>query len=268
MNKYLNPKKYLNYFNRKTKKICSLLSPKNIKYQIDKVRGWPNRKNFVQCVTFPRSGHHWLVHLLTKYFSKNINYLHSKEDQKNVLRAGTFYYCDFYTHCKQIPCPNYKTNFQKNHDLELKLKKSANFKYIIQFRHCLPSLISWYLFKVRTDNLKDGNQEWEKFARKNIIFWKNFIKKWILSTKNDKNIIYLSYEELTQNPEESLKKVIKFINPKEQINSKFIKDIINKQGIKKVRNIKAFKYFDPKFFKEIEQKIYPELQKLGLKKEI
>jgi len=59
-----------------------------------------------------------------------------------------------------------------------------------------------------------------KICKKNVVFWKNFIKKWILSTKNDKNIIYLSYEELTQNPEKSLKKVIKFINPQEQINSK------------------------------------------------
>jgi len=171
-----------------------LLKSENIKYQIDKVRGWSNRKNFVQCVTFPRSGHHLLVNLLSKYFSRDINYHTSLG--KNTFQAGGFYYCEAYRHCGKTPCINPKVNFQKNHDLGLKLKKNQNFKYVIQFRHYLPSIVSWYLLEVRRNYLKDYNQEWERFAKKNVVFWKNFIKKWILSTKNDKNIICLSYVNL------------------------------------------------------------------------
>jgi len=136
MNKYLNPKKYLNYINRKTKKICFLLKPENIKYQIDKARGWPNRKNFVQCVTFSRSGYYLLLNLLLKYFSNNLNYTDTNGPDtyrvcKEILSAGNFHYC-----------ADIRTNFQKNHDLGLKLKKNQNFKYVIQFRHCLPSIVS------------------------------------------------------------------------------------------------------------------------------
>ena len=71
MNEYLNPKKYFNFIN---KKIYPLFKYKEIKYLIDKARSWSNRKNFIQCVAFPRNGYHLLVNLLLKYFSGNTHY--------------------------------------------------------------------------------------------------------------------------------------------------------------------------------------------------
>lgn len=225
-------------------------------------------KNFIQCVSFPRSGHHLLVNLLLKYFSKNINYQNTDgprthEVCKNVLQAGDFRYCEFYQHCQQTPCSDLKINFQKNHDFDLKLKNVFNFKYIIQYRHALGSLVSWYMIMVEKEEIEDSKEAWEFFVYQKIIFWKKFTQKWVLKNKHP-NILYLSYEALLKHPQEKLEEVINFIRPETTINLKLIEKIIHTQKIRALRQLNSFKYFDPVFFKKIEKDARQELKALNL----
>src|SRR4030042_821818 len=78
------------------------------------------------CVTFPRSGHHMLVRLLTRYYAGELGPLQDspkiqKLAAKHHYRAGKLCYCEYYDHCRTVPCSDTNTNFQKTHALDLKL---------------------------------------------------------------------------------------------------------------------------------------------------
>ncbi|MFO8053161.1 MAG: sulfotransferase domain-containing protein [Candidatus Omnitrophota bacterium] len=239
--------------------------------------------------------------MLLKYFSNDLDYPNTDDikvftqgQNDTVLKAGPLYYCEFYGHCQKTPCIDSRANIQKNHDLDLKLSKKKNTKYIIQYRHPLEAIISWYLAEILRkkrfeDSLNDSKQEWLHFIQdttfKNkmkfwdklifrnipgkILYWKLFIKKWIMN-QDLFDTYCLSYRELTNNPEEKLKSIIRFINPDQSPNINFIKKIISKQNIHKGRNtaekIKEFKYYDSLFFQKLEEKVYSELHKLNMKR--
>src|SRR5688572_24745728 len=61
------------------------------------------------CVSPPRSGHHLLTNYLFKYFSGDVTFsdLAGHETAyraKEIIAAGPLYYCEYYNHCRRIPC--------------------------------------------------------------------------------------------------------------------------------------------------------------------
>ena len=86
-------------------------------------------------VSWPRSGHHLLVRLLTLYFGE------------------TFRYCDFYggvdNCCKTAPCTRADIHLAKSHDFDLALPQIADRKYLIQYRDFVPSVVSNFELHVR-----------------------------------------------------------------------------------------------------------------------
>ena len=256
-----------------------------------------NRK--VINVSFPRSGHHLLVNLLLKYFSKNIDYQNTEDIKKQtqfkeVIPAGEFIYCPFYKHCQMTPCSDRRTNFQKNHDFGLKLNKESSYKYIVQYRHPLECLVSWYKLKAyqKEDSLETwiefigahhGTRNHDKltlreFSKKlnircfrllglemptKLNYWKSFVHKWIIN-RGDIDVYYLPFNELINDPLKKMREVIRFINLKEPYDEELLHKIVERQNIGFRSNIKNFKYYDPKYFKELESKIQKELLKIGL----
>ncbi|MCX6722010.1 MAG: sulfotransferase domain-containing protein [Candidatus Staskawiczbacteria bacterium] len=227
------------------------------------------------CVTFPRSGHHLLVNLLLKYYSKDLNYLETSGDKTDtlcsrVLTAGDMHYCELYNHCKQIPCSDPKTNFQKTHDFDLSLQPSNDFFYIILYRNPLDSIVSHFNYYLHNNmssffasDVNFNRKGWEEFANKDIEFWKNFVKKWLV-WKNDTNRIYVSYEELIKSPHISFINILKFINPNSKIDLNLLSALINRLNIEKKNNIKDFDYYNEGFFSDLEKKVKKEMDLLDL----
>lgn len=206
-----------------------------------------------QCISFPRSGHHLLVTMLYSYYSDR----HQSITDHTYLSAPNFHYCEFYQHCKQIPCSDPQTTLQKNHDLSLQVIPSKHYNYIIQYRSPLPAIVSWYEFSVLHNEYdlatRDSQAEWQKFALQKIKFWKEWKKKWITSDSYQRALL-LSYEELTRSPAESLKKVLAVLHGDvEQIDAELVEKTVQQVDVEDKRDVKEFTYYDPTFFEELTQ---------------
>jgi len=253
----------------------------------------------ILCVTYPRSGHHLLVNMLLKYFSRDIEYPDTDDSRispngvnDEVITAGGFNYCEFYGHCNSVPCSDPRTNFQKNHDFELRLRKDRNRKHIVQYRHPLNALISLYEARLETRasagiQCEDSSREWLDFIgccqlkdalgawsrmryRKvpgRILYWKLFSRKWILNGDLP-DACHLSYERLTEQPARALAEVIAFIDPDENPDLDLIGEITARQNVHCGRNtretLSAFRHYDEDFFCRIEESVAAELQALGM----
>jgi hypothetical protein len=206
-----------------------------------------NRK--VLCVTFPRSGHGVLAKLLKAYFQDK------------------FRYCEYYRCCHRIPCVHPETNFQKIHDFQLKVENNPSNFYIVQYRHPLESITSLYRKSLERgwyDIKEDTKEEWIRFFKREIIFWKKFINKWVINNHNP-NTYYLRYNELIAQTAIKLKEVIVFINPEITIELSRIEKIVAEIGMGVKNRIEDFKYFNKREFQEMEDVVHKELQTLSLK---
>ncbi|MBW2046214.1 MAG: hypothetical protein JRI96_15265 [Deltaproteobacteria bacterium] len=222
----------------------------------------------IQCITFPRSGHHLLVNCLARYFGEDLLFdsrsIESGKDRSH-FSAGELVYCEYYHHCGQTPCADPKTNFQKNHDFGLKLENNLSYNYIIQYRHPIESIVSYYKFQTEySHTIENNKQNWMSFFKKSMVYWAGFTHKWIIKNKNPQTY-YLLYFDLVNNPGVKLKEVIGFIRPSKKVNVKRLSTVVDKTGLRTSCKIKEFRFYDPRFFKEMERKVYKELELLSIK---
>jgi hypothetical protein len=202
----------------------------------------------IQNVSFPRSGHALLRRCLQLYFG-------------NRLR-----YCQYYKTCKKVPCKNPQTNYQKNHDFDLKLENNPRYNFLIQYRHPLESIISFYKFDLYHGFIKkDSKKAWELACKNKIDYWKKFVKKWVINNKNP-NTLFIQYNKMIDHPEEKIKDAILYLAPGENIDGKKVKEIVREMNIKKRVYIKDFKYYDESFFRKMEDSVRKELDLLNLKR--
>lgn len=227
-------------------------------------------------VTFPRSGHHLVTNVLFKYFSKNINYPEIKGDEtrlkcRDVIKAGELNYCEFYHHCKAMPCPNFGTNIQKSHDFNLDLTIDNNYRYLILYRQPVEAISSWYELLLREPFLNSllgkyvdySRRSWEDFSKDALIFWKKFINKWVDKTPANFKLL-MSYAEIVERPIISFVNIIKFIDPDSVIDFQLLSKCIEGIDIKEKSEIRTFRHFSEKFFSELEKDALPEIKKAGL----
>lgn len=130
--------------------------------------------NYVQCISFPRSGYGYFTRLVNAYFH---------------IVGTPVEHCEYYSCCKQIPCTNARSSlrsespkvvFAKNHDFQLSLQVPTEAQTVIIFsRDPMSALESW------SEQTKDLN------IGKSAIFYQKWMQKW------------LSYAELHQQAEES-----------------------------------------------------------------
>ena len=199
--------------------------------------------NYVQNISFPRSGHHLLV---------------------NCLRAicpDTIHYCEYYTHCHRVPCVEPKTNYQKNHDLALTLQPSDNDYYLVQYRTPLESIVSWYIhYRKRMGMLRglvrerNTRERWENYVNQKLEYWKNFIDKWVIRSP-PKNVLYIAYPDLINNPVAALKHASGFVFKDYSVEVSKIQEVVQNQQISPKSDIKNFKYYNPTRFRQWEDSI-------------
>lgn len=132
-------------------------------------------------VTFPRSGHHLLMSMMQKYYGDEM------------------VYCENYSHCGQVWCPDPKTTVQKTHDLDLDVPTDLDVDYVIQMRNVRPAIESWY--KSATIH-KWTTLPWPDFLEEKMAFYEAWSRKWLKPFGPDAPCI--QYATLVEHPALSL----------------------------------------------------------------
>lgn len=210
-------------------------------------------------VSWPRSGHHLLVDLLTAYFGQ------------------MFQYCQFYGKdkdcCGKTPCEwRDKIHFTKNHDFALSVPRQKDVVYLLQYRDFLPSVASEFELYVRNGN-EDSEASFKSFSQQRAKSYKNFMAKWNAAEPQVEAIYRLSYERLTAEPELVLPEVLRLFDPDISIDETRMKQVISSVrknmvdkgelrfidgfGVKSTRKVTEFRYFDDEFFAKLKQMAEP-----------
>ena len=218
----------------------------------------------IQCVSIPRSGHHYLVKLLRRYFN-------AKTRQTKRLA-----YCEYYHCCKMRPCNLYepdsetsaaKVHLLKSHDEFLRrndedyeppLEVCNKVKHLVQIRHPIPSTISEFLLansKLKKEQRGDKHTsvdgtsnsttlDWLPFSIHELQYRKSFLEKWILQNPwvESPQYYFLDYDRFLASPSEKLREVILFLCPEESIDNSLIESIFAKRPVKPKRNPLDFEY--------------------------
>jgi len=183
---------------------------------------------YVQGVSFPRSGHYILVDCLKRYFESYRECLLYGEEGVMLppAKPGQFSYCEWYTTCRQFPCKDPATTFQKSHDFDLQLPILENQKYIVQWRHPVHALMS-YFFLWSTSVQQEPSQElWNTFFFETLSYWKEFYDKWVRSAATSDRYLICSYEALMREPVHVLSGVVRMFRLHETPDQKRLEQIV------------------------------------------
>jgi len=147
----------------------------------------PNGIKKTYIVSTPRSGHHLLVRGLEAAANHKLVY------SENYNCKHNFTTCDF-------------VNLQKDHDFELDLDISKEFKYVVLWRPQAESLHAWY-------NATESNISLSKFIKKNGNYFDRFAEKWLKSELPNVSIFF--YADWIQHKRKTVKRIcsIMGINP-------------------------------------------------------
>ena len=98
----------------------------------------------------------------------------------------------------------------------------------------------------------------------NIIYWKQFINKWILSNDAD-NFLRVDYDDFVRNPEKVVSQVLLFMNPDVVVDQEFLRRVLDVSEITDRRHIEHFRYYNQDFFMMLESIVSAELKALNKK---
>lgn len=164
---------------------------------------------YVQSISFPRSGHHYLERLLSRVFSDG------------------FIYCSYYGHCHGTECDIKDVNFVKNHDFSLSWPVT-DYPHIVQYRHPVEAWASTLFQQIAVSlSLKNGDEHClnlneetaENFGRKAldselpyggirfINYWKGFVERWVFAPLTTQ-VLLVSYSDLISKPHKTLDSVV------------------------------------------------------------
>ncbi len=208
-----------------------------------------------QGVSFPRSGHEAVFHIAKNYF------------------GDSFIYCDAFggkklCGCKKVPCINPARTFAKNHDFSLKKSPGVPIipfeHYFIQYRSPVRTFVSNYYLHLMNHPDKCERADWESFAFRQVFYWNRFIDKWVLNfPENAARPLYCTYESLLAEPEARIKEILTFMSD-EPLDEEAAMRILKKLPIKPRNNLTAFKFYDPVFFKDVQDAVFERLALLSL----
>lgn len=156
---------------------------------------------FLIGASIPRSGHHFLQNLLTRYFGPQMHY------------------CEFYSPkdcCKSIPCTKrgaFSVIYQKSHDREQEVPTTVSgATYVIQYRHPVPEALSDRELDVQDGigrsslNYRLSRAHYAAWLANKAIYYRRFHDKWM--AKRVPNGIYLDYERLSEQPAEMVAAIV------------------------------------------------------------
>jgi hypothetical protein len=188
-------------------------------------------------------------------------------------------YCDYYRHCRRSPCVDARTNLQKCHDFDLRLPRVPGWIYVVQYRHPLEAIVSWYEAELRHRHkvrpgetslrkafkltlLQDSEFYWQFFLAKYVRFWRRFVAKWAMMPPE--GALLLSYGDFVRQPVESLARIAEAVATVDTPERSRIEAVVREQRIGERRSIGHFRYYDARQFGRIEEKLEKQLNALQL----
>jgi hypothetical protein len=228
----------------------------------------PTPLRYVACVSYPRSGHHLTVRLLSHYFK------------------DAFRYCQYYNQscdcCQSFPCTNPSVSMTKNHDMDLSrplntgIAKQPGVPYLVLIRSFLEAVVSDYSLFLR--NHEDSREAWESFAQRKLQYYQRFLHKWVLRHDGLEKFV-VRYERLTEDPLETFAEIINFFHPPQPVNRQHLQrliddaaledakptgtEVIRQFGVRNRRRLEDFKHYDPQYFAVLELQLSSEMSQLG-----
>ena len=208
------------------------------------------------CISYPRSGHHLLTNLLLKYFSKDMSMgsKASRPDLSQPVVAGKLVYCEFYQHCNQTPCTDERVNYMKNHDRPPQLDPDSLDNVVVQYRHPLASLLSF--FELRKGRMPESAKEFKRFLDKMGPEVMAFFNKWVVNKRA--GTLLVPYEQLVSNPSSLLAAVVRHLDPAHEPDAELIEAVVKAQGIFNSDKLDKFMPMLGELFREWED-AHPEL---------
>lgn len=213
---------------------------------------------YVACVSWPRSGHHLLVNLLTRYI------------------GPAFSYCEFYnppTCCRAYPCRKPDITMSKNHDFGLALTPARATPHIIQYRAFAPAIVSDFELHI-LNGAPNTEAEFRDFADSRIELFQRFLAKWVDDAPDDALII--PYETLIQYPFQTLSEAIQFLQPSVEVDETKARQVIAtiqkeevrngeiirtpEHGVSEARRVEDFRFFHPEYFANLARQTNPALR--------
>jgi hypothetical protein len=210
----------------------------------------PKAERYVATVSYPRSGHHLLTHLLRIYFPE----------------LG---YCLYYHDkncCGKFPCARPgKIQLTKNHDFDNTVPKLRRVPYIIQYRDFLPAVVSDFELYLRNGH-PDTQESFIGFAKYKVEYYRRFTSKWLADDKLEKLII--KYEDLIENGPTWLNLAVKMLAPRSEVDQSRIEFAIRevpwqevtktseiwheRSGLSFHRKVEDFRHYDAGLFEELD----------------
>lgn len=218
--------------------------------------------NKIALITFPRSGHHFLINILMSYFES----------------AGIeFAYCEYYSHCRTFPCSDSRLFIYKNHDFEGDIPILDDIDYIVQIRHPYMAIqsffdISLYHDPQNIENLSSkpfknffrskrisnlSYKSFNKFLRAQVSYYRRFCRKWLKIAPT-----FIIYEDLVNNPIEKARMVLKRIWNQE-VDAEAIKYAVDSEP-PWPRSAIAHPYFKLEDLKRVESECSEEMAQIGI----
>ncbi len=234
--------------------------------------------------TFPRSGQRYLQAIVSRYFQDDVVLF---EPYEGVLRVGRKSY-------QPVPISGtdnhwdfsgvVRPNCVKTHDFHFEGTSvlseyfPTDRHYIVQYRHPLESITSYYEFAQKLDGVaEDSLSTWMDFFGRELTNWRRFMDMWALPDIRPRLLV--SYRELVDFPVDIAARTIAFMAPSHDIDVERLEQCVathNKRGIREiavlpdsvkqtVRNTRDFRYFDQDIFLKVEKKIWKKyLKPLGI----
>lgn len=199
---------------------------------------------FVQSVSFPRSGFSILAQMLLSYFSNDVQRI---PDDFSANIGGDFGYCEFYNHCRVYPCTDQRVTFQKSHDFDMKLAISPSIQHMVLYRNPLDSIISFYEAEIKWGNIlpsEDCESFWNLYFRKQLEYYFRFKTKWVNGMQLP-NVQIFKYEDMLATPRIFLKQIVGLFQPPTPIDNELIDRIVRHNSVTSRRDPQSFRYYTP-----------------------
>lgn len=218
--------------------------------------------DYIVHVSFPRSGHHALVRCMMDLLPEELHY------------------CDYYRHCRQVPCIDSKTNYQKTHDFDVALAVQNELKYIVQVRHPLEAIPSWYEYKFNDPYTRSGESRWKKlldrwvlrdnrlhwnyFFPQKLRYWERFADKWAGQIARP-NVLLLTYDDFVSDTAKTLRRALEFSGAETRVGDSELQAVVREHKVERRRDLTDFRYFDRGKFRRAQERLGTQMAAFDLK---
>lgn len=214
-----------------------------------------------QGISYPRSGHGALYHVLRRYFRGELVYCDPEVPRGHTDSSGSL--CG----CGQVPCENPQNNYAKSHDFGLLrggqgLPVRPEVRYLVQYRSPVRAIVSNFGLHLRANPDDDNVDAWRAYAIEHMNYWVAFIDKWVL-TRPAGTWCDIPYVKLIGDAPNTVRKAIEFVAGGTADPAR-LDDALQFVKLEARDRFASFQYPDEGFYKELEAMAGDRLRRLDL----